>query len=91
VLLGVVRIPDYPSTKIIRYTLKKEAKPVTFKAGKTYFFYETEPAADLQLLWMLSNHDTANPYFYQFNDSCTAKGLNWINATSDGKTAVEIN
>ena len=84
-------IPDFPSSKVIRYTLKKGANPVTFKPGKTYFFCETEPVADVQLLWMLSSHDTSNPYFYQFSDSCTAKGLNWINASQDGKTAVEIN
>ena len=90
-LLGVVRIPDYPSTKIIRYTLKKEANPVTFKAGKTYFFCETEPAADLQLLWMLSNSDFTSPFWFQDSDSCTAKGLTWLNATGATASAIEIN
>jgi hypothetical protein len=83
-------IPDYPSSKTIRYTLKKGTNPVTFKAGKTYFLCETEPVTDVQLLWMLSNHDTANPYFYQFSDCCTAKGLVWINAEQDGKPQLRL-
>jgi hypothetical protein len=45
-------IPDYTAIKTIRYT---SAKAVSFKKGKTYFLCETEPVANVQLLWMLSN------------------------------------
>jgi len=42
---------------------------------------ETEPVADVQLLWMVSNSDTTSPFWFQDNGSCTAKSLNWLNAT----------
>jgi hypothetical protein len=74
-------IPDYPSISVIKYTLKKGAKTVTFKANTTYFLCETEPVANVQLLWMLSNSDTTSPFWFQVQDSCTAKGLVWNNAT----------
>ena len=71
-------IPDYPSIKTIKYT---STKAVTFKKGQTYFLCETEPVADVQLLWMVSNSDTTSPFWFQDSDSCTAKGLTWLNAT----------
>jgi hypothetical protein len=77
-------IPDYPSIKVIKYMLKKGEKAVTFKKGKTYFLCETEPVADVQLLWMLSNSDSTSPFYYQESDSCTAKGLSWVNGSGDG-------
>jgi len=85
-------IPDYPAIKTIKYTLKKGAKPVTFKAKTTYFLCETEPVANVQLLWMLSNSDTTSPFWFQVQDSCTAKGLVWNNATGAvAGSAFEIN
>jgi len=85
-------IPDYPSIKVVKYTLKKGAKPVSFKKGVTYFLCETEPVANVQLLWMLSNSDVTSPFWFQDQDSCTAKGLTWLNATGavDG-AAFEMN
>ncbi len=71
-------IPDYPSIKTIKYTSKKT---VTLKKGVTYFVCETEPVADVQLLWMVSNSDTTSPFWFQDSDSCTATGLTWLNAT----------
>jgi hypothetical protein len=84
-------IPDFPTIKTIKYTLKKGAKPVTFSKGKTYFLCETEPAAKVQLLWMLSNTDLTSPFYFQDSDSCTAKGLTWLNATGATASAFEIN
>jgi hypothetical protein len=75
-------IPDYPSISVIRYTLKQGAKPITFKAKTTYFLCETEPVANVQLFWMLSNSDLTSPFWFQTQDSCTAKGLVWNNATA---------
>jgi hypothetical protein len=75
-------IPDYPAIKVIRYSAKKS---VTFQAGTTYFLCETEPVANVQLLWMLSNSDFTSPFWFQDSDSCTATGLSWLNAT--GATA----
>ncbi len=85
-------IPDYTAIKTIKYTLKVGAPTITFKKGVTYFLCETEPVANVQLLWMVSNSDTTSPFWFQDSDSCTAKGLTWLNATgaADG-AAVEIN
>ena len=71
-------IPDFPTIKTIKYT---SSKAVTFKKGVTYFLCETEPVADVQLLWMVSNSDLTSPFWFQDQDSCTAKGLTWLNAT----------
>lgn len=71
-------IPDYPLVRTITYTASKS---VTFKAGVTYFLCQTTPVPNLQLLWMLSNSDLTSPFWFQDSDSCTAKGLSWLNAT----------
>ena len=71
-------IPDYPNIKVVQYT---SAKAVTFQKGVTYFFCQTEPVADVQMLWMLSNSDVTSPFWFQDSDSCTATGLTWLNAT----------
>jgi hypothetical protein len=71
-------IPDYPNIKVVQYT---SAKAVTFQQGVTYFFCQTEPVADVQMLWMLSNSDLTSPFWFQDSDSCTATGLTWLNAT----------
>lgn len=71
-------IPDYPAIKTITYT---SATAITLKKGATYFLCETEPVADVQLLWMLSNSDLTSPFWFQTMDSCNAKGLTWLNAT----------
>lgn len=85
-------IPDYPAIKTIAYTLKKGAKPVTFRKGKTYFVCETEPVKNVQLLWMVSNSDLTSPFWFQVSDSCTAKGLAWLNATGAvNGAAFEVN
>ncbi len=81
-------IPDYPTVKVIKYT---STKAVTFKKGKTYFLCETEPAAAVTMLWMLSNSDVTSPFWFQDSDSCTAKGLTWLNATGATAPATEIN
>jgi hypothetical protein len=81
-------IPDYPAIKVIKYTSKKA---LTFKKGKTYFMCETEPAAAVTMLWMLSNSDVTSPFWFQDQDSCTAKGLTWLNATGATAPATEIN
>jgi len=73
-------IPDYPSIKVVHYILKTGVK-VTLKAGATYFLCETEPVANVQLLWMLSNSDVTSPFWFQDSDSCTSKSLTWLNAT----------
>jgi hypothetical protein len=77
-LTQVGTIPDYPAIKTIRYTTTKS---ITLKKGVTYFLCETEPVADVQLLWMLSNTDTTSPFWFQDSDSCTASGITWLNAT----------
>lgn len=70
--------PDYPLIRSVRYT---SAKTVTLQAGVTYFLCETEPNSLVQLLWMLSNTDLTSPFWFQDQDSCTASGLTWLNAT----------
>jgi hypothetical protein len=81
-------IPDYPTIKVVKYT---SSKAVTFKAKKTYFLCETEPTSDVVMLWMLSNSDTTSPFWFQDSNSCTAKGLTWVNATGDTAPAAQIN
>jgi len=85
-------IPDYPTIKVVKYTLKKGAPAVTFKKGLTYFLCETEPGGTVVMLWMLSNSDVTSPFWFQDSNSCTAKGLTWLNATGavDG-AAFQIN
>jgi hypothetical protein len=75
-------IPDFPSVKIIRWT---STKTVILKQGVTYFLCETEPAAHVQVLWMASNSDTTSPFWFQEHGSCTAKDLNWVNATGSAE------
>src|SRR5580704_4176487 len=75
-------IPDFPAIKLIRWT---STKMVSLKKGVTYFLCETEPAAHVQVLWMASNSDTTSPFWFQENGSCTAKGLNWVNATGSAE------
>jgi hypothetical protein len=85
-------IPDYPTIKVITYTLKKGAKPVTFGKGKTYFLCETEPVANVQLLWMISTSDTTSPFWFQTADTCTKTGTTWNNVTGGATgSAFEIN
>lgn len=86
-------IPDYTAIATIKYTLKKGAKAVTFKANKTYFLCETEPAAMVQLLWMVSNSDLTSPFWFQVSDACVGGSkLGWLNATGAANgAAVEIN
>lgn len=74
-------IPDYPSIKVMKYTLKTGAPAVTFKKGVNYFLCETEPGKTVVMLWMLSNSDVTSPFWFQDSGSCTAKGLTWLNAT----------
>jgi len=82
-------IPDYPSIKVVKYTAKAA---FTFKKGKTYFLCETEPSADVIMLWMLSNSDTTSPFWFQTSDSCTSKSVTWLNATGAvNGAAFEIN
>ena len=80
-------IPDFPAIKVVKYT---STKTVTFKKGVTYFLCGTEPVANVQLLWMASNTDTTSPFWFQDNGSCTAKGLNWLNATGSADGAFEV-
>jgi hypothetical protein len=82
-------IPDYTTIKTIKYTSKTA---VTFKKGQTYFLCETEPVANVQLLWMLSNSDVTSPFWFQVADTCTKKGTVWNNATGAvNGSAFEIN
>lgn len=74
------KIPDYPSIKVVKYT-PKTGTTIGLKKGVTYFVCETEPVANVQLLWMLSNSDVTSPFWFQDSDSCTAKGITWLNAT----------
>jgi len=84
-------IPDYPTIKVIKYTAKV-GTTVTFKKGGTYFLCETEPVANVQLLWMLSNSDLTSPFWFQVSDTCTKKGTVWNNATGAvNGSAFEIN
>ncbi|HWY59956.1 MAG TPA: hypothetical protein VNZ03_36170 [Terriglobales bacterium] len=81
-------IPDYPTIKVVHYTSKTT---VTLKKGLTYYLCQTEPSAPVTMLWMLSNSDTTSPFWFQTADSCTAKGLTWLNATGATASAMEIN
>ena len=84
-------IPDYPTIKVMKYT-PKVGTTITIRGGKTYFLCQTEPVANVQLLWMLSNSDTTSPFWFQDLDSCTATGLVWNNATGAVPgSAFEIN
>ena len=80
-------IPDYPAVKVVRYTAKKA---VTFKKGQTYFLCETVPAPTAVFLWMLSNSDTTDPFWFQVGNSCTSKSVTWLNATGSTAAAAEI-
>ncbi len=71
-------LPDYPLILTTTYTSKRT---ITLKKGVTYFLCETEPVANVQLLWMVSNSDVTSPFWFQDSDSCTAQGLTWLNAT----------
>jgi len=84
-------IPDYPTIKTIHYTPKK-GTTIALKKGVTYFVCQTEPVANVQLLWMVSNSDTTSPFWFQDSDSCTKSGLTWLNATgaADG-AAFQVN
>src|SRR5277367_689147 len=72
------RIPDYTKIRTVSYT---STKAVTFKKGVTYFFCQTVPVADVQMLWMVSNSDLTSPFWFQDSDTCTQKGTVWNNAT----------
>ena len=82
-------IPDYPKIRTIKYTT---TATVNFKKGATYFLCETEPVKNVQLLWMLSNTDLTSPFWFQDSDTCTKKGITWLNATGAvNGAAFEIN
>jgi hypothetical protein len=84
-------IPDYPTIKTMHYT-PKTGTTIALKKGVTYFVCQTEPVANVQLLWMLSNSDTTSPFFFQDSDSCTKSGLSWLNATGAGDgSAFQVN
>jgi hypothetical protein len=82
-------IPDYPTIKVIKYTLASGT--ASFAAGKTYYLCETTTSADATFLWMLSDSDTTTPFFFQVDGSCTKKGITWENATGDTVSAFAIN
>ena len=81
-------IPDYPTTKAVKYTAEKA---FTFKKGKTYFLCETEPGSTVVMLWMLSNSDVTDPFWFQDSNSCTSKSVTWLNATGSTAPAAQIN
>lgn len=72
-------IPDFPAIRVMRY--KKNGAPVRFAAHKTYFLCETEPAANVQIVWMASNNDLTSPFFFQNQDACIGTQLVWMKAT----------
>ena len=85
-------IPDFPTIATIKYTLKKGAKPVSFKKGKTYFFCQTEPTAGAEMLWMVSNSDLSSPFWFQEAGTCINPAGGWLNATGAANgAALEIN
>lgn len=81
-------IPDYPVVSTVVYL---PSKPITLAANTTYFLCETEPNADVQLLWMVSNSDLTSPFWFQAGDTC-GRSATWLNTTGavDG-AAFEIN
>lgn len=88
-LKQVGTIPDFPAVATIRY---KSSAPVSLTAKTTYFLCETEPVADVQLLWMVSNSDLTSPLWFQVADTCTKSGTVWDNATGAvNGAAFEIN
>jgi hypothetical protein len=85
-------IPDYPTVASIKYTLKKGAKAIKFKAGATYFLCQTEPTAGATMLWMVSNSDLTSPLWFQVAGTCINPAGGWLNATGAvNGAAFEIN
>jgi hypothetical protein len=81
-------IPDYPTVAVIKYTSKR---PVTLKGGTLYFLCEFVYTSDATMLWMLSNSDFTDPFWFQDSNTCTKPGTTWLNATGSTTPAAEIN
>jgi hypothetical protein len=72
-------------------SLVMSKKAVAFKKAKTYFLCETEPTSDVVTLWMLSDSDTTDLFWFQDSNSCTSKTLTWLNATGGTAPAAQVN